>query len=64
MPTYTVTSANLALTARQEADIAAAITRSHHEATSAPTFFAQVIFNEIAGGKHRSEERRVGKECA
>jgi phenylpyruvate tautomerase PptA (4-oxalocrotonate tautomerase family) len=52
MPTYTVTSANLALTARQEADIAAAITRSHHEATGAPAFFAQVIFNEIAGGKH------------
>ena len=51
MPTYTV-SANLALTARQEADIAAAITRSHHEATGAPAFFAQVIFNEITAGKH------------
>jgi phenylpyruvate tautomerase PptA (4-oxalocrotonate tautomerase family) len=45
-------SANLALTVRQEADIAAAITRSHHENTGAPAFFAQVIFNEIAAGKH------------
>jgi phenylpyruvate tautomerase PptA (4-oxalocrotonate tautomerase family) len=52
MPTYTVTSANVALTARQEADIAAAITRAHHEATGAPAFFAQVIFNQIASGKH------------
>jgi phenylpyruvate tautomerase PptA (4-oxalocrotonate tautomerase family) len=52
MPTYTVMSANLTLTARQEADIAAAITRAHHESTGAPAYFAQVIFNEIAGGKH------------
>jgi phenylpyruvate tautomerase PptA (4-oxalocrotonate tautomerase family) len=52
MPTYTVMSANLVLTAHQEADIAAAITRSHHETTGAPAFFAQVIFSEIAGGKH------------
>ena len=52
MPTYTVMSANVALTARQEADIAAAITRAHHEATGAPAFFAQVIFNEIVRGKH------------
>jgi phenylpyruvate tautomerase PptA (4-oxalocrotonate tautomerase family) len=52
MPTYTVTSANVVLTARQEADIAAAITRAHHEATGAPAFFAQVIFNEIMSGKH------------
>jgi hypothetical protein len=35
MPTYTVTSANLALTADQEAAIAASITRAHHEATGA-----------------------------
>jgi phenylpyruvate tautomerase PptA (4-oxalocrotonate tautomerase family) len=52
MPTYTVMSANLTLTARQEADIAAAITRAHHESTGAPAYFAQIIFNEIAGGKH------------
>ena len=52
MPTYTVTSANVVLTAHHEADIAAAITRAHHEATGAPAFFAQIIFNEIAAGKH------------
>jgi phenylpyruvate tautomerase PptA (4-oxalocrotonate tautomerase family) len=40
MPTYIVRSVNLVLTARQEADIAAAITRSHHETTGAPSFFA------------------------
>jgi phenylpyruvate tautomerase PptA (4-oxalocrotonate tautomerase family) len=52
MPTYTVTSANLGLTAGQEAEIAAAITRSHHENTGAPAFFAQVIFDEVRSGKH------------
>lgn len=52
MPTYTVTSANLTLTTDQEADIAAAITRSHHENTGAPAYFAQVIFERIEGGKH------------
>jgi phenylpyruvate tautomerase PptA (4-oxalocrotonate tautomerase family) len=52
MPTYTVTSANLALTADQEAAIAASITRSHHEATGAPAYFAQVIFSRIESGKH------------
>lgn len=52
MPTYTVTSANLALTTEQEAAIAAAITRSHHEATGAPAYFAQVIFNRIESSKH------------
>ena len=52
MPTYTVTSANLALTTDQEAAIAAAITRSHHETTGAPAYFAQVIFNRIESGKH------------
>jgi phenylpyruvate tautomerase PptA (4-oxalocrotonate tautomerase family) len=52
MPTYRVTSANLALTTAQEAAIAAAITRSHHEATGAPAYFAQVIFAGIESGKH------------
>src|SRR5258706_10950530 len=52
MPTYTVTSANLALTTDQEAAIAAAITRSHHENTGAPAYFAQVIFSMIENGKH------------
>ncbi len=52
MPTYTVTSVNFTLTTRQEADIAASITRSHHETTGAPAFFAQVFFNETHSGKH------------
>jgi phenylpyruvate tautomerase PptA (4-oxalocrotonate tautomerase family) len=52
MPTYTVTSANLALTPDQEAGIAAAITRSHHESTGAPAFFAQVLFSEVGRGRH------------
>jgi phenylpyruvate tautomerase PptA (4-oxalocrotonate tautomerase family) len=52
MPTYTVTSANVDLSASQEAAIAAAITRSHHEATGAPAYFAQVIFDTMATGKH------------
>jgi len=52
MPTYTVTSVNLTLTTRQEAEIAASITRSHHEKTGAPGFFAQVFFNETHSGKH------------
>jgi phenylpyruvate tautomerase PptA (4-oxalocrotonate tautomerase family) len=52
MPTYTVTSANLALTTDQEAAIAAAITRSHQENTGAPAYFAQVIFSTIENGKH------------
>jgi phenylpyruvate tautomerase PptA (4-oxalocrotonate tautomerase family) len=52
MPTYTVTSANLALTADQESAIAAAITQSHHINTGAPGFFAQVLFTTIRDGKH------------
>ena len=52
MPTYNVTSANLALTTDQEADIGAAITRSHHENAGAPAYFAQVIFERIESGKH------------
>lgn len=52
MPTYTVTSANLVLTTPQEADIAVAITHSHHENTGAPAYFAQVFFSAIGSGKH------------
>jgi|ERR1700733_10643464 phenylpyruvate tautomerase PptA (4-oxalocrotonate tautomerase family) len=52
MPTYTVTVANLSLTAEQENSIAGAITESHHVSTGAPGFFAQVLFNAIAVGKH------------
>jgi len=52
MPTYTVTAANPSLTPAQEAAIAAAITRSHHAATGAPAFFAQVRFAPVENGRH------------
>ena len=52
MPTYTVTVANFSFTTEQESAIAAAITESHHANTGAPGFFAQVLFNSVAVGKH------------
>jgi phenylpyruvate tautomerase PptA (4-oxalocrotonate tautomerase family) len=52
MPTYTVTVANLSLTTEQENSIAGAITESHHVNAGAPGFFAQVLFNAVAAGKH------------
>jgi phenylpyruvate tautomerase PptA (4-oxalocrotonate tautomerase family) len=52
MPTYTVKSANLTLSKDQEAGIAAAITRAHHESTGAPAYFAQTIFANIGSGRH------------
>jgi phenylpyruvate tautomerase PptA (4-oxalocrotonate tautomerase family) len=52
MPTYRVITANLALTQEQEAEIAAAITRAHHESTGAPAYFAQVFFSPIDKGRH------------
>jgi phenylpyruvate tautomerase PptA (4-oxalocrotonate tautomerase family) len=52
MPTYTVTTANLALTSAQEGEIAAAITDAHHQNTGAPGFFAQVLFVALPERKH------------
>jgi phenylpyruvate tautomerase PptA (4-oxalocrotonate tautomerase family) len=52
MPTYTVTTPEGCLTADQRAAIAREITRVHSETTGAPTYFAQVIFNEVAPGKY------------
>jgi phenylpyruvate tautomerase PptA (4-oxalocrotonate tautomerase family) len=52
MPTYTVTSANVSLTATQESEIAAAITKAHHENTGAPGFFAQVLFAALPERRH------------
>jgi phenylpyruvate tautomerase PptA (4-oxalocrotonate tautomerase family) len=48
MPTYTVTSVEGTLDAPKRAKIASAITRIHSETTGAPTYFAQVIFTEVA----------------
>jgi hypothetical protein len=50
MPTYTITSANFALTAQQEAEIARSITRSHHESTGAP--------NLLCSGHLREDRER------
>ncbi|MGA2058423.1 MAG: tautomerase family protein [Bradyrhizobium sp.] len=52
MPTYTVTTANVALTPAQEGEIAAAITDAHHRNTGAPGFFAQVLFVTLPERKH------------
>lgn len=52
MPTYTVTTANVALTSTQESEIAAAVTGAHHENTGAPGFFAQVLFVTLPERKH------------
>jgi phenylpyruvate tautomerase PptA (4-oxalocrotonate tautomerase family) len=52
MPTYTVTSVEGALDAPKRAKIAAAITRIHAETTGAPTYFAQVIFTEVAPDRY------------
>jgi phenylpyruvate tautomerase PptA (4-oxalocrotonate tautomerase family) len=52
MPTYTVTTANLALSPDQKSRLAAAITAAHAAQTGAPGYFAQVIFAEVAAGSH------------
>ena len=52
MPTYTVTSANVSLTATQEREIADAITEAHHQNTGAPGFFAQVLFATLPERRH------------
>src|SRR5260221_1670975 len=48
MPTYIVTSVEGCLDAPKRAKIASKITRIHSETTGAPTYFAQVIFTEVA----------------
>ncbi len=50
MPTYTCTSAEGRLSAEQKSRIASEITRIHAEVTGAPSYFAQMIFSEIASG--------------
>ena len=48
MPTYTVTCVEGTLDGPKRAKIASEITRIHSETTGAPTYFAQVIFTEVA----------------
>jgi phenylpyruvate tautomerase PptA (4-oxalocrotonate tautomerase family) len=52
MPTYTVTAPEGCLNQEKRSKIAQEITRVHSETTGAPTYFAQVIFNDIAPGKY------------
>jgi phenylpyruvate tautomerase PptA (4-oxalocrotonate tautomerase family) len=52
MPTYTVTTPEGCLTNDKRAAIAREITRVHSETTGAPTYFAQVIFNDVAAGRY------------
>ena len=52
MPTYTVTVANLSLSAQQKSQIAEAITAAHNAQTGAPRFFAQVLFYAANEGEH------------
>lgn len=50
MPTYTVSAHAGALSAEAKQRIASGITRTHNEVTGAPSFFAQVIFVDVAAG--------------
>src|SRR6516162_5159954 len=52
MPTYTVTCVEGTLDDPKRAKIASEITRIHSETTGAPTYFAQVIFTEVAPDRY------------
>jgi phenylpyruvate tautomerase PptA (4-oxalocrotonate tautomerase family) len=52
MPTYHCTSPAGLLDAGKKSAIAAAITRIHNTVTGAASFFAQVIFTDVAKGNH------------
>jgi phenylpyruvate tautomerase PptA (4-oxalocrotonate tautomerase family) len=52
MPTYSVTTANIALSQDQKSGIASAITAAHSAHTGAPSYFAQFFFNEVSSGSH------------
>ena len=52
MPTYFCTTLEGRLTAEQKSKIAGEITRVHCEVTGAPSFFAQVIFDEVKPGNY------------
>jgi phenylpyruvate tautomerase PptA (4-oxalocrotonate tautomerase family) len=52
MPTYFCTTSEERLTADQKSKIAGEITRVHCEVTGAPSFFAQVIFQEVKPGNY------------
>lgn len=59
MPTYVCSVRPGLLNDAQKSEIAKAITRNHHEATGAPTYFVQVVIDEKA-----TAERYLGGEPA
>ena len=52
MPTYNITAASGLIPTPAKQRIAQEITRVHSKATGAQTFFAQVIFTDVAEGNH------------
>ena len=52
MPTYICTVLTNRLSPEQKARIASEITRVHNQVTGAATYFAQVIFQEVAVGNY------------
>ena len=50
MPTYTIHAPAGQFSKEQKQTIAGKVTRTHNEVTGAPTFFAQVIFVDVADG--------------
>src|ERR1035438_6094970 len=52
MPTYRVAAAVGLLSAEKKQRIAQGITRVHNRVTGAQSFFAQVIFTDVAAGNH------------
>lgn len=52
MPTYSCTAAKGLLSPVRKAAIAKAITLAHAEVTGAPSYFAQVIFQDVNEGDH------------
>jgi phenylpyruvate tautomerase PptA (4-oxalocrotonate tautomerase family) len=52
MPTYTVTTANIALSPEQKSKKASATTAAHNTHTDAPGYFTQVIFAEVPAGDY------------
>lgn len=50
MPTYVCSAPRQLLSPQQKTAIAQSITEAHHQATGAPTYFVQVIFEEREPG--------------
>jgi phenylpyruvate tautomerase PptA (4-oxalocrotonate tautomerase family) len=51
MPTYRCLAPEGRLSDAQRSDVAQRITRAHHDLTGAPSFFAQVVFEEVPPGR-------------